>query len=241
MGMKRCRALLVVMLACATRSVDASVPVECAPIVNSTSRSGYASDTLRRCSEALRGSSDRIVARASAPAATRPARQFAVLRQLGELRIRADAATAPLPVAAAEAPAAEVCALSSPGAASVPSSECLRCHPRQGHPVDLSYASAYARSAWTLRSEEEVVRRGVLLPQGRLECVTCHDGASPWKYKIALPPGAPALPAVVPGRAATYHNASSWRMRRAADVPALPAGTQVTAAPLCAACHRHAD
>lgn len=201
---------------------------------------------MRRCVAALTADVPAPAALRPGPAnpePARPARQFAVLRELGELRIRSDAATASAAVvsAAENVPAPETCALSLPGATSVPSADCLRCHPRQGHKVDVDYASAYARASWSLRTEEEVVRRGVLLPHGRLECVTCHDGRSPWKYKLALPPGAAAVPAVVSGRPETYEGGRTWRTASASSAPLLPPGTQVSPSPLCAACHPHAD
>jgi hypothetical protein len=235
-------ALVLVTALCATRWVPAAVPLDCEAVVNSASPSTRASgETTRRCFEALRA--DGAAARAAEPApAAAPRRQFAVLRELGEVQIRQDAATATLLGAPAEpAPTPEPCALSKPGAAAVPSSECLRCHPRRGHAVDVDYAYAYGRSSWGLRSEEEVVRRGVLLPQGRLECVTCHDGRSAWKYRLALPAGAPAIPAVIAGRPETYGNGATWRTAGASSLPVLPPGTQVSPAPLCAACHTHAD
>jgi hypothetical protein len=136
------------------------------------------------------------------------------------------------------------CALTASLGAVVPTATCLTCHSEHAnasHPVDLDYASVAYRSNDRLRPLAEVVRRGLFLPDGRLECVTCHDGRSPWAAKIALPPGAPALAAVNPSRRDTYEGRVNWRTATASSVPALPRGSAVTPTPLCAACHALAD
>lgn len=134
------------------------------------------------------------------------------------------------------------CALSTSLGDAVPSRTCLGCHPQgHSHPVDLDYTSAWARDRAGLRMPGEVVRRGLLLPDGRLECVTCHDGRSQWAARIALPPGAPVIPAVITGRAETYEGRGNWRIARATPTPALPPGSAVSPAPLCATCHSLAD
>jgi predicted CXXCH cytochrome family protein len=51
------------------------------------------------------------------------------------------------------------------------------------HPVDVSYDLAAARRR--LRPRHEVSRR-LVMPDGRVTCVTCHDGASPERYHLAL-------------------------------------------------------
>ncbi len=73
-----------------------------------------------------------------------------------------------------------------------------------------------------------------------MECVSRHDGRSPWKHRIAIPPGAPVIPAVVAGRSDTYPR-GNWRLARAEPVPLLSPGSAVSPAPLCAACHTMAD
>lgn len=168
-----------------------------------------------------------------AAADTLPAsrRQFAVLRELGEPREA---------ILERQEVAASSCALATPGSASVPTTQCLRCHAIHGHPVGLDYAGAYAHDGRSLRSAAEVVRRGVLLPDGRMECVSCHDGRSPWKHRIAIPPGAPVIPAVVAGQADTYPR-GNWRLAPAEPVARLSPGSAVSPAPLCAACHTMAD
>lgn len=111
-----------------------------------------------------------------------------------------------------------------------PSRECLACHQpsAHGHPTDIDYASAQSANPG-LRPIEEVVRRGVFLPNGELRCNTCHDGRSPWKHHLALPPGSTPRPAVDPRDPATYDE------RESLQPPA--AGAAVTARPLCLGCH----
>jgi hypothetical protein len=72
-----------------------------------------------------------------------------------------------------------------------------------------------------------VRRRGVRIPDGEVRCTTCHDASSPWKYRVALPRGAPAVRAVNLRDPSTYGN------------PPLAAqpGDEVGAKPLCLACH----
>jgi hypothetical protein len=77
-----------------------------------------------------------------------------------------------------------------------------------------------------------VVRRGVFLADGKVTCLTCHDGNSSWKHTIALPPGAALRPRVKPGDPQTYAPGSVVRV-----AATLPAGSVVSPAPLCKACH----
>ncbi len=122
------------------------------------------------------------------------------------------------------------CAMFQPGSDALPSSACLKCHdatkPRN-HPFDIDYAQAAAGSD-DLRPLAEVIRRGVALPDGQVRCATCHDARSPWKYRIALPPGTKPTPAVNPFRPETYDGTPR---------PALQPGDEVTAKPLCLVCH----
>lgn len=151
-------------------------------------------------------------------------------------------------LAAAETsvPEGSACALtSSYSSDAADTRECLRCHGGAGggpvhgnHPVDLDYGVAAARAGGFggLRSPGEVLKRGVFLPEGRLHCVTCHDARSPWKARIALPPGAMAFRAVDPRDPSTYEGGASWRTRTPSQ-PAPPEGSAVSPAPLCIACH----
>ncbi|HEY6001553.1 MAG TPA: hypothetical protein VIV57_01685 [Anaeromyxobacter sp.] len=142
---------------------------------------------------------------------------------------------------AAEEPAAPACALRHVGSEAMTAQRCLECHAGTGgrrirstHPV-----GAY-RWRPGLRTPDEVVRRGVLLPNGAIECVTCHDRRSPWKDHVALPPGAPAVAAVDARDPASLQGRPSWREARA-RAARPPDGSAVSPAPLCAACHTHAD
>ena len=126
------------------------------------------------------------------------------------------------------------CALFQSDSAAAPAASCLSCHANTGpgnHPVDIDYAAA-ARAGSSLRTPEEVVRRGVPLTDGQVRCTTCHDARSPWKYRIALPPGATARPAVNPRDPTTYDPVLR-RVHTAAPQP----GDEVSAKPLCLACH----
>jgi hypothetical protein len=122
------------------------------------------------------------------------------------------------------------CELFRPGSSAAPSSSCLSCHRADAignHRVDIDYARATLGS-FGLRPVDEVIRRGVKLPDGHVRCATCHDARSPWKYRLALPPGTKATLAVDPQRPETYDGHP-----RHAPQP----GDAVTAKPLCLACH----
>ncbi|BDG05252.1 hypothetical protein [Anaeromyxobacter oryzae] len=113
---------------------------------------------------------------------------------------------------------------------------CGACHGGHGsHPVGVDYGSAAARGDGRFRLLADVVERGVYLVDGRVECVTCHDPSSRWKYHIAIPPGEMARAAVDLAQPSTYEDLSDWRKGKLP--PPLPAGTAVTPTPLCMACH----
>lgn len=131
-----------------------------------------------------------------------------------------------------------------------PSTSCLRCHDGElasagsNHPVDVEYERAVTRGRrmGAYRTLEEVVARGILLPDGQIRCATCHDGQSPWLYGLALPAGAEL-------ETAAEHR---WprSMRGGDPVAPLPRGrrmvgsehrTSVEPRPLCIACHAFVD
>ena len=126
------------------------------------------------------------------------------------------------------------CALHGPNAASMKQDACLACHGKGGsaaqiqfaHPVDVDYAAVRGARPGDLRPLDEVVRRGVLLPSGEIRCATCHDGRSPWKHYVALPPGAPARTAFD-------------RARPEAEQGQAQPGGVVSPKPLCLACHAY--
>jgi hypothetical protein len=142
------------------------------------------------------------------------------------------------PAQPAHAPA---CGLWTIGSDAMTAQGCLQCHSGTNGPAIRSthFVGPY-RFGPGLRTVEEVVKRGVLVPRGNIECVTCHDRRSPWKNHLALPPGAPALPAVRAGDPSTYTNRPNWRTARP-NALMLQQGTAVSPAPLCAACHTTAD
>jgi len=113
-------------------------------------------------------------------------------------------------------------------------SACMECHrSHAGHPVDLDYAARAVHRGPALRPPADVVARGVFLPDGWMRCQTCHDARSPWRHRLALPPGAPARAAVNPRLRA------SWTGPRSSG-PVAP-GEAVTPTPLCRACHTLGD
>lgn len=169
----------------------------------------------------------------ASPTSTAPAKSAPSLEEGFAMPRSAPAATQPV-----------TCALGTSGSDSASTQECLRCHssadgPVHGnHPVDLDYAAAEGEAgrSGTLRPIGEVVRRGVLLPDGKLQCVTCHDARSPWAAKIALPPGSVAAPALNPRNPSTYEDRDGLRTTGpGAQLP--PPGTAVSSSPLCIACH----
>jgi hypothetical protein len=113
-------------------------------------------------------------------------------------------------------------------------SDCTACHSnyqsQHSHPVDVYQDAGRSRS---LRKAAEVVRRGVFLADGKITCLSCHDGNSQWKYKIALPPDARTNPRVNPRDPSTF--APGMLVRTAATT--MPAGSDVSPTPLCKACH----
>jgi hypothetical protein len=112
--------------------------------------------------------------------------------------------------------------------------DCMSCHGlHQTHPVDIDYAQSAQRRPEFFRTPDEVVRRGVFLPDGQVKCSSCHDARSQWKYRLALPPGAAARPAIDLANPATYE-----RSRKAATPPPA-AGSAVTPTPLCLSCHAY--
>ena len=126
------------------------------------------------------------------------------------------------------------CALDEPHSDEATSESCLSCHTtarERSHPCDLDYARAAQARPFAYAPVDAVVRAGVLLPNGEIRCVTCHDGRSQWKYKIALPPGSKPSPSV------------AWLVKHGlldGPVPTtpLPPGSDVTPTPLCKVCHQ---
>jgi hypothetical protein len=184
-------------------------------------------------------------------AETRPARMPRGIdvspadRQLYAM-VRAQAATrgaaarvetpAPAPVAALAPLDDGSCALLRAGSAATPTQECLRCHDRGSHgshPVDLDYGRYGGGPGEMLRPAAEVVRRGLLLPDGKLHCVTCHDGMSRWKHHLVVPPGGEIRLAVDRSDPATFDRPGvPWGARAT-----LPEKTDVGRRALCTACH----
>lgn len=147
----------------------------------------------------------------------------------------------------------EGCPLGQRGAEPASTSDCLRCH--QGgpsgpqlhttHPVDVDLEVARFRSVGSmipLRPAAEVIRQGLFLPEGKVSCLTCHDGRSPWRYYLVVPPDAEVRAPVKPEDPETYDpvrlSASRALRLSAADAQrVLPAGTEVSSTPLCKVCH----
>jgi hypothetical protein len=162
------------------------------------------------------------------------------------------AATTATAISAASPAAAPLAAcLLAPGSGNTATTQdCTTCHQgfAQGHshPVDVNQDSVRSRSMGgsgpSLRPASEVVKRGVFLADGKVTCLSCHDGNSPWKAKLALPPDALLRERVKPGDPQTY---DPVQMRPSAltgltattGKARLPAGTEVSPTPLCKACH----
>lgn len=143
-------------------------------------------------------------------------------------------ATASATAAASEPAPAPPCGLLAPGSELATTAECTACHAlRRTHPVDLDYARAAAAAPGRLFPADEVVRAGGYLPDGQLRCVTCHDRRSPWRYRIALPPGAVPSPSVATMRAAP----GTYPGLRVRTPVTLAPGAEVTPTPLCKLCH----
>jgi hypothetical protein len=132
------------------------------------------------------------------------------------------------------------CSLRTPGSERATARDCAACHRTLGagnHAVDLDYAEAAARSRGGLRPLDEAVRRGAFLPEGRVQCVTCHDARSPWADHVSLPPRGTVRPAVNPDDPATYDDA----LIAAARAAPLRRGAAVSPKPLCMVCHTIGD
>jgi hypothetical protein len=151
--------------------------------------------------------------------------------RLAALLLSAVANVAAAPAATADAvvelevSVASACALRTAAAVEDVAVSCTSCHGNRsgsGHPVDIDYEGAqtrrWGRRRTPLRPVAEVVRRGVFLPDGKVQCLTCHDPRSEHRYGLAVPPETD--PAALMEREA-------WGGRRPGVEPA----------PLCLACH----
>jgi hypothetical protein len=162
------------------------------------------------------------------------------------------ASTSPAATSAAPASAAASgpCSLIQGSGNGATTRDCTACHVglegRHSHPVDVDHESARFRSMRgsgpSLRPAAEVVKRGVFLADGKVTCLTCHDGSSPWKAKLALPPDALLREPVKPGSPQTYdpeqmRPSTMKGLTATSGRQLLPAGTEVSPTPLCKACH----
>lgn len=142
------------------------------------------------------------------------------------------------------AAATTTCTLVTGGTAAT-TRDCLTCHSGhadRSHPVDVDHETARYRSGGSLRPAAEVVAAGVFLPDGKVTCLTCHDGNATWKYKLAIPPTAILRDPVNPFQPSTYDPALAGPpVTRGLDATTgrqvLPAGTEVSPTPLCRTCH----
>lgn len=142
------------------------------------------------------------------------------------------------PTAATSPPAAQTapatgCALKTLAPDAALAADCASCHgsghtSAKSHPVGVDYASAQAASKGGLATLDAVTHAGVRVPDGKVQCVTCHDPSSPWADHLALPQGAVPKAAAVPGVPETYESTPEGS-------PAP--GSRVSPKPLCLACH----
>ncbi len=98
------------------------------------------------------------------------------------------------------------CRLRDSDAQTLQTTDCMVCHdgkmaaswtgdPRnapptlhQTHPVDVDYYRSMTRRRLArLRTPDEAVKLGAFLPDGQVRCVTCHDGKSTYRFKLAIP------------------------------------------------------
>jgi hypothetical protein len=160
------------------------------------------------------------------------------------LTILASASGAPPPAGTSEAPAPGTtasrdassgnCALDAlaPDAALV--ADCASCHGSGhdgsvAHRVGMDYAQAASARRGRFKAVAEVSQRGISLPGGKVECVSCHHPRSSWGKHIALPQGATARPA------ADVAGPETNETKDAAPQPAP--GSRISTKPLCEACH----
>jgi hypothetical protein len=140
------------------------------------------------------------------------------------------------------------CLLLQDGSERLTSSQCLGCHRGEihegsGHPVEVDYDSSWARVGvrGRVRPTQEAVRRGAFLPDGKVRCVSCHDGRSVVRYHLALPPGAEIRPAVHAGDSRTYEQSQAIvpvvRVAAIGRQPASAERQEAAVKPLCLTCH----
>lgn len=137
-------------------------------------------------------------------------------------------------LAAAQPSSATGCALETLAADAALVADCASCHgsghtSARSHPVGVDYASAAASSKGGLAPLDAVTAAGVFVPEGKVQCVTCHDPRSPWADHIAIPPGAEPKAAVDLAAPETYDAGDAGGE--------LAAGARVSPKPLCVACH----
>jgi hypothetical protein len=110
--------------------------------------------------------------------------------------------------------------------------DCLACHDGSaerpfctGHELGVAYPEA-GDPRLALRTPAAVLARGVNLPGGKLECVTCHDRRSTCPSHVAARDSRPPL---------------SGGEAQAAEVPLRSRGVPICPTALCLSCHAFAD
>lgn len=91
-----------------------------------------------------------------------------------------------------DSPPESICTIASADRITTTSIECLSCHDgtvtesiAESHPFDVDYDAARTRSS-DLRPRG-ALPANLVLPGGKVTCLTCHDGASTEPAKTSLP------------------------------------------------------
>ncbi len=128
------------------------------------------------------------------------------------------------------------CVLPRDGSSKLTSQQCTGCHASAvhatvSHQVEIPYETPLSRGRGRVRPQEEAVRRGAFLPEGKVRCTSCHDGKSRLRYRLAIS-GAELRPAVKLSSPTTFEPG----LRNAPPL-VVTEGFEAAVKPLCLKCH----